>query len=167
MQQRPTSVTVFGILNIIFGAMALLCTPVSLMMTFMMPAQGNPMLQAMRDNQLFRVWSIVGGGLGIIGGGVLLAAGIGLLKLKPWARVTSVGYGIYAIVGGVIGQVITMMVLLPAFRKMTESGGPEAAGAIGGMVGGVFGGCFGLIFPILLIIFMTRPKVKAAFLPQA
>jgi hypothetical protein len=35
--------------------------------------------------------------------------------------------------------------------------------AIGGAVGGVMGGCFGMIYPILLLIFMTRPKVVAAF----
>lgn len=28
-------------------------------------------------------------------------------------------------------------------------------------------GCFGLIYPVLLLIFLTRPKVVAAFRPPA
>jgi len=152
---------VFGVLNIIFGAMALLCTPVGLAMSFLAPAAGNPILTAMRENQLYRVWTIIGSICGIIGGGVLLAAGIGLLRLNPWARLVSIGYSIYAIVFGLIGQAINLMVLAPVLKEM--AGGQEAAAAIGGMVGGVFGGCLGLIYPVLLIIFMTRPKIKAAF----
>ena len=39
---------------------------------------------------------------------------------------------------------------------------PEQAGAIGATAGG---SCFGMIYPVLLLIFMFRPKVVAAFGP--
>jgi len=50
----------------------------------------------------------------------------------------------------------------PLLEEASKKQGPEAAGAIGGAVGGSIGGCFGLIYPILLLVFMTRPKVVAA-----
>ena len=37
--------------------------------------------------------------------------------------------------------------------------------AIGGAIGSSIGGCFALIYPVLLLIFMTRPKLAAAFQP--
>jgi hypothetical protein len=39
------------------------------------------------------------------------------------------------------------------------------AGAIGGPLSGTVGGCFGLIYPIVLLAFLLRPKVAAAFRP--
>lgn len=162
MQARPTVVTVFGILNIVFGAMGLVCMPISLLITFAMPANGNPALQAMRDNQVLRVWTYAGGVLGLFASGVLLAAGIGLLKLKPWARRASIGYGIYAIAAGLIGLVIHLLVMVPLVRDAPS--GPAGAAVFGGVVGGVIGGLVGLIYPILLIMFMMRSTVKAALL---
>ena len=37
---------------------------------------------------------------------------------------------------------------------------------MGAAIGGVMGGCFGLVYPILLLVFMTRPQVVAAFKAQ-
>lgn len=53
----------------------------------------------------------------------------------------------------------------PMLEEASRKQGPEAAAAIGGAIGGTVGGCFGLIYPILLLIFMTRPKLVAAFNP--
>jgi uncharacterized membrane protein YfcA len=52
-------------------------------------------------------------------------------------------------------------------EQAQQQHGPAAAGAIGGAIGGSVGGCFGLIYPVLLLIFMLRPKVAAAFQPPA
>jgi hypothetical protein len=99
---------------------------------------------------------------------VLLAAGIGLLHLKPWARILSMAYAIYAILFGILGMVVNFIFMIqPMLEQARQQQGPEAAGAIGGAVGGTIGGCFGLIYPVLLLIFMTRPKVVAAFRPPA
>jgi hypothetical protein len=54
----------------------------------------------------------------------------------------------------------------PMLEKMSHARpGPEQAGLIGGMVGGLFGTCLGAIYPVLLLIFMFRPNVVAAFGP--
>jgi uncharacterized membrane protein len=85
----------------------------------------------------------------------LIAAGIGLLYLKAWARVLSLGYGWFAIVWGIIGMVVNVGLITSG-----AYGAPRDA--VGGMMGGVFGGLVGLIYPILLIVFMRRPNVKDA-----
>jgi hypothetical protein len=55
---------------------------------------------------------------------------------------------------------------MPLLQQASEMSGPEQAGVMGGAIGGVMGGCFGLIYPILLLFFMMRPNVVAAFQPQ-
>jgi len=86
--------------------------------------------------------------------------------LKSWAHKLSIGYAIYSIVFGLIGVVASFLwVFRPLLEKAGEQRGPEAAAAIGGALGGTIGGCFGLIYPVLLLVFMLRPHIKAAFCP--
>ncbi len=172
MQQRPTSVTVFGVLNIVFGALALLCLPITLLMVFgVFKHAPDPTTKALYGNPLYVSWTVVSSVVGLIAAVVELVAGIGLLKLLPWARVTSIGFAIYGIFASIASMVMTAVVMIPIVQKMDTGSGPEHAAAIGGMIGGVIGGiagsCGAIIYPILLLIFMTRPKVKAAFVPQA
>ena len=50
---------------------------------------------------------------------------------------------------------------------MGHSSGPAAPVAmVAGVIGMVIGLLLGLTYPILLLIFMTRPKVVAAFGPE-
>ena len=106
--------------------------------------------------------------LGLLATGVSVAAGIGLLKLKNWGRTLSIGYAIYSIVAGVIGSMVNyIFVMQPLMEQASHKSGPEAAGLIGAAIGGTFGTCFGMIYPVLLLIFMLRPKVVAAFRPPA
>jgi hypothetical protein len=175
---RPTAVTVFGILNIIFGVLGLTCTPVGLLMsTFTgsmmedMPEtaqmQQAPWLEMM-NNPAMKTYTYVSTALGMVAAALLLAAGIGLLKLRPWARMVSIGYAVYAILSVIVGGIFSYyFVYAPMFENMSSEGGPEAAGFYGGMIGGMFGGfCFSLIYPVLLLIFMFLPGVKAAFQPE-
>jgi hypothetical protein len=162
--QRPQAITVFGILNIVFGGSGLLCSPFAIAMTMFMPSQpNNPAFQLIHNNVAFRMWMIVSAVVGMVAAAVLVAAGIGLLKMKPWARKVSIVYGIYTIVTCVVGMIVNWVFMFgPMLGEARDKGGPEAIGAIGGMVGGMMGMCFGLAYPILLIIFMTRPKIRAA-----
>jgi hypothetical protein len=166
---RPTAVTVFGILNIIFGALGLLCTPFTLLALFMPQNSSfpNPAIDLMKTNEGYRIWMITSMVLGIIVSGILLAAGIGLLMLKPWGRKASVGYGIYAIVMVVITLPINYLLLIaPLMARAQSSSNPqESAGAMGGAIGGLFGGCAGLIYPVLLLVFMMQPNVVSTFKP--
>lgn len=174
--QRPVVVTVFGILNIVFGVIGVVCTPFGLLMGWLsqtmldgMPeAQGmqNPFQEMMSDPG-FMAYTYISTALGMAASAALLAAGIGLLKLRPWARYISIGYGVYSWVSVIGGGILTYyLVYVPMIERMAQENGFEQGPLIGGMIGGMFGGiCFGLVYPTVLLVFMLLPDVKAAFQP--
>ena len=152
--QRPQSVTVFGILNIVFGGMSLMCSPVGII-SILIPQPNSPF-------QLgggMKLYTLVSYGIGMIMAVVLLTSGIGLLKLKNWARQTAFVYGWIAIGWSILGVIITGLLLSSNLRDVSQEALPAA---IGGMVGGMCGGLIGLIYPVLLIIFMRKPHVIEA-----
>jgi hypothetical protein len=167
--QRPTSVTVFGILNIVFAAIGVIGTVAGIVTLFAAGTNSdNPVLQAIRDNPAYAAFLKVSILPGLLACVALLLAGIGLLKLKPWARTLSIVYGFYAILMVIVNSIANYYFLVqPMLEKAHGEQGPQAAAAMGGAFGSMFGGCFGIIYPILLLIFMTRPKVVAAFNPVA
>ena len=162
--QRPTSVTVFGILNIVFACFGVFGVLASIAMFYMPANSNNPVIKIMQENPHYALFMKVSIPLGILTSIALLMAGIGLLSLKNWGRVLSIVYAVYAVVFGIIGMVMNWLFLLrPMLAQASQQQGPEAASAIGGAIGGSVGGCLGLIYPILLLIFMFRPNVVAAF----
>jgi hypothetical protein len=99
---------------------------------------------------------------------VLLAAGIGLLLAQNWARILSIAYSIidmiYVVAGVVVGYPLmhTMIAQMPGVPPGLK--GLIAAMALPALV---IVTVFHLAYPVLLLIFMTRPKVIAAFEPEA
>ena len=166
--QRPVSVTVFGILNIVFAGLGVFAMIGTIALFSLPGTSNNPVVRIMRESPAYAAWLKLTIPLGLLTCVALLVAGFGLLRLKSWARKLSIGYAIYAIAFGILGIVVNFIFLFgPLLEEAHRRHGPEAAGAIGGAVGGTIGGCFGLIYPILLLIFMTRPNVVAAFHPSA
>lgn len=165
--QRPTSVTVFGILNIVFAGLGIFGLLGTILMVAMVSnSSNNPVIQLFHENPAYAAWTKLLIVMGLAARAVLLAAGIGLLKLKPWARIVSIAYAIYSFVMILASTVVNYLFLLqPTLQQAHGKPAPEAAGAIGGALGGTFGGCFGLIYPVLLLIFMLRANVIAAFRP--
>ena len=163
--KRPTSVTVFGILNIVFsvfGAFGLLIS----MALFLQTDSNSPVVKLIHEDPAYAAFLKISILLGIPVCLALLAAGIGLLNMKSWARILSIIYAIYAIVSGMIGMVVNYFaMILPMLEQARQQQGPEAAAAIGSAIGGTVGGCFGLIYPVLLLIFMLLPRTAAAFRP--
>lgn len=146
--QRPTSVTVFGILNIVFGTMGLMCMPVGLIAMFAMP-------QVAHQAAMPRAWLLLSSAIGLASTILLIIVGIGLLYLKAWARKGSVFYGWFAIIWGIIGTGLNIWFMTSRIQGSAEMVLPS-------MIGGACGGLIGLIYPVLLIIFMQRPNVKQA-----
>ncbi len=164
---RPASALIFGILNVAFGGIAIPSVAASAVV--MLAPQDerfpNPAIEAMRDNPAFREYSIVSLALGFAAAVALVAAGIGLVRFKSWGRTLSIVYAIFAIVFGIVNAVVNFFVLLqPELARL--GGAPiktEQTIALATAIGGVFGGCFGVVYPILLLIFMLRPRLAAAF----
>ena len=110
--QRPTSVTVFGILNIVFAAFGVFGLIFS-MALFHLPADSNnPVVKLIHENPAYAAWLKASILLGVPSCLVLLAAGMGLLCLKSWARILSITYAIYAIVFGMVGTVVNFILMV-------------------------------------------------------
>jgi hypothetical protein len=164
--RRPTAVTVFGVLNLVFGIFGIIGTLASLAM-FTMPSNvniPNPILDLMANNAVYRTFIQVSLALGAVAVIVLIVAGVGLLRMKPMGRILSNCYGVYAILGGIVGMIVNFMFIVQPLLEQagTARSGPAQAGAIGGIIGGTFGGLLGLIYPVLLLIFINRRNVVEA-----
>lgn len=153
-RQRPKCVKVLGILNIIFGGLALLCSPLGII-SLLIPQPNSP-FQLTPEMKLL---SLVGYGVGFIASIVLLASGIGLLNLRKWARQTAYIYGWFAIVWGILSSIANGIM----FSSSLSGASPEEMPiVIGGIASGMCGGLVGLIYPVILIIFLRKPRVIAA-----
>jgi hypothetical protein len=151
---RPTSVTVFGVLNIVFGVLSLVCTPVALAATFL-PAVMPNMPDMPKSSDAAQAWSVLCTVIGVAFAVVELAAGVGLLNLKAWGRKLSVAFGWLTIVWVIVGTGVNLALVFSGAFGYTHEQTPAA-------VGGMCFGVFGLIYPILLIIFMHRPAARNA-----
>ncbi|MDE3066532.1 MAG: hypothetical protein KGJ60_03175 [Verrucomicrobiota bacterium] len=110
--QRPTAVTVFGILNIVFAALGIFGVLASVMLFAVVEATSrNPLVKLIHESPFFAAWMKLSIVLGLAAAAALLAAGIGLLKLQPWARALSITYAIYAIIMVLIGMAINFIFL--------------------------------------------------------
>jgi hypothetical protein len=162
--ERPTLVTAAAIVAILFGALGVLCSPVSVLPYFTSFGGPNPVVEVMRANPIAFAWSIFSIAIGFVLSIVLLAGGVGALKLMPWARMALIGYAAVSLPLGCIGMGVTVWAFVPLFQSLSSVNDPAT---FGGVVGGLFGGFCGIGFAVLLqgglLFAMTRPNVKAAF----
>jgi len=153
-KERPTCITVLGILNIVFGGLGLLCSPFGII-GLLMPQPNSPF----QLTPEMRMFSLIGYGFGFVFAIVLLASGIGLLNLKKWARQATCIYGWTAIVWGILSSIANGIMFS---SRLSGTSPEEMPVVIGGIVGGMCGGLLGLIYPVILIIFMRKPHVIQA-----
>ncbi len=160
----PASITVFGVLNLVFGAMGicgLIFTAIGLVVEKMdLPNQPpNPVAEVMNQNPFYSGFQMVNVGLGFLVTILLLVAGICLLKKQRLGRTLSNIYGTYGIVMGLIGMFMFVVFLRQDLMPITQDGIPLGAITFWAAIGG---GLFGMIYPVLLLIFINRDKVKQA-----
>jgi hypothetical protein len=156
-RERPTSVTVIAVLAIVFGGLGLLCTPFSVLRYFTNIGGHSPLVEAVRARPVLLGWTLFASCTGLLFSLVLVIAGIGALSLKRWARILLIAEATASILFGLLNTALTMVAIFPALREM---GGPAV---IGGLGGGFCALLFGLLVNGLILFFMTRPHVKAAF----
>lgn len=149
---RPTSVTVFSILNIIFGVILISCLPFAIIGLFMPQPEG-----AFETSSAMTTFSMIDTIVGFVFGIVLIASGIGLLNLKAWARKMAFAYGWCGILWAVIRIIANIMIVIGIIGQM--GGEYQQAMITGGIIGGICGGSIWLIYPILLVVYMNRPYV--------
>jgi uncharacterized membrane protein (DUF485 family) len=167
--KRPPIITTFAILNLVYAAYMVGSVVASLgSMAILRNFEDNPAFAAYREHQAdyAAVLKIVFP-LRLIGAVLLGTAGLGVLKMKPWARPLCLAFAIYEI-GVVLANLILTYehVVRPAFDRANSQSGPEALGATMGTVGGLMGACLGLVYPIIVLVLATRPSVTAALCPR-
>jgi len=168
--ERPTIVSAFGILNIAFAAGRL----VKLLLYIPIHARavahhGSTLTRTLQENPYYALWSKCAVPLGFLSIVLLLVAGIGLLRMEPWARKLSIVYGVYAILATVASTVVNIVfVVQPLLSRASVTRGAYALPvALGGEIGTILAGLIALVYPVLLIVTMTRPHIAAAFRPPA
>jgi hypothetical protein len=162
MRPRPLSITIFGILNIgfaLFGFVSLLLSTVMLHSKL----QYNSILNTMQSDPSNGAWANFSTGVSGALALVLLVAGIGLLLTQSWARVLSIVYSVTCMIYVVASSVVnypSVQAMLARIPSLPPGSVPAMA-----LAATFFSLIFGLAYPVLLLFFMTRPKVIAAFAP--
>jgi len=163
MRQRPTVITVFGVLNIVFGSLGVTCLGVGLVtQAAMAPAlQRFGGMQQWSATPASHAWGIVGGSVGMLAAVVLIVAGVGLLLMRPWGRAVSIGYAAWKVFWAFVNLAAMWLIMVPAMKQQPAQMPP---GVLEGMmvVSSVVGLVIALAYPVLLLVFMTRPYVVAA-----
>jgi type II secretory pathway pseudopilin PulG len=96
---RPTVVTILGVLNIIGGAFALAGGAFFAFVGLWEPGQGGGIMAA-----IGAVYAVIGL--------VQVAVGIGLLRLRPWARAVQIGLAVIGLLGIPCGTIISILILV-------------------------------------------------------
>lgn len=159
---RPTSVTVLAVLGIIFAALGLICSPLSLVPYFVKIGPPNPAIDAVRSNTALMTWIIASVVIGFLLAALLLAGSIASLKLRLAGQRAMILYAKIAIAMAILGFVVNVVWMMPAMSQ-GQQGVSKNAEIIGGMIGGLIGGLLALIYPICILVYMNKSHVKAAF----
>jgi DNA-directed RNA polymerase subunit RPC12/RpoP len=153
---RPTFLTVLGLLSVVLGCLGVLFMP--LVLTAALQPADAFSLQATPKH-----WQVVSAVFMPLPSLWLLIMGIGLLKLRKWARIGSVAYGWFAVVFGTIQLCI---VIAEFFANLSHQPLVHSHNAVSAatttMLGGVLSGMVALIFPIVLIVLLSRRQALTA-----
>jgi hypothetical protein len=112
-------------------------------------------------------------GLGVTAAAAMVVSGIGLLKMRPWARRLTIVYASYSIASTIIGVLIAVTITLPLTAEVMAElnakgsfppGTAPVMNAMGPlMTAGAFAQLVFLAYPIVLLVVMFLPDVRAAF----
>jgi hypothetical protein len=155
---RPQAIRVLGVLNAVFaglGVLGLLMT-YAMYFTSMKLGPRNPVIELAHDSPAymsFLRWSFVIGAARIL---LMAASGIGLLKMKPWARKATLACAFYSIVAGIGSAIATYQYLIVPLQRHSDPG------STGGAYGGAAGIVISFVYPIVLLVFMMKKDVREA-----
>ena len=147
---KPGSIKVFGILNVVFGAIGLICGGFGFLTLMVMQSSsdmGNAIQCAMSAQYSGGYMTAV---IGLLLNIFLLTCGIGLLKERNWGRTWSLGYAVLGIIHAAVGAIGAVI-----FAQAGQA-------AIVASFGAIIGTAIGVIYPICILIFLTRPNVVEA-----
>ncbi len=158
-QRRSGGVTALAVLNIIFGAIGLFGLVNLIILLIMPPVWMGRDYALMMSIPGCKTYSMVGSILSVSMGVLSLACGIGLLRLRDWARKGSMIYAAIAVVTVVINAVLLLAWQIPAM----EAAGVSSFQVDMMRVSGFTVPVLGLVYPVVLLALLTRPMIKVQF----
>lgn len=159
--ERPTSITVFGILNICLGSLGILGFLGYHLLLAVLGEKNNPFLVMFAKYEHFVLYNRIAMTAGFVASIVLLVSGIGLMKLRRWGRTAGFIYAGYLILISVVHPFATFFLLLsPMSEQKRGVRDPEQLGAA---IGGFLSPCFWIVFAVLLLIYLNRRVARVAF----
>ncbi len=150
---RPPWATAIGVISIVFGSLGLICTPVSLLANKINPRTAK--MQG-RFPDWYATYTIAASLVQVALAGLLLIAGICLLRRSRLARRLHLGYAVPNLLLGAVGLVVAISTISQVFQ---ESDMPEVATA-SGMAGAFIGMAFVMVYPIFLLVWFSRRKIR-------
>lgn len=179
---RPTSLMVFGILNVVFALLFFLLGTITFAVSMssgekLGPSQAGSDMPAEQTVQaayeqvsnspglkLFRKASLM---VSFLLGTGLLVSGVGLLRARPLGRTLAIGVSCASMVS-FVGYLVGMYQLWirPMQQVVRESPYSEAISSTPSRGGEVFGCCSTLTFlgyPLLLLVFMFTARIRRTF----
>ncbi len=167
MKERPTSVTVFSIINLVLsglGVIGIIFWVLGLMGIQFGSAEGNPVLELMNSSPAYQLFTHIATGVGVLVTILVISASIGMLTLKPWARTATIGCGVYSILMTIAAVAVNYLAIFGPL--IADSSGPERIGMIVAVVIQAVISALFIGYYLLMIFMLTRPKVVEAFTPD-
>lgn len=159
---KPAAITVFGILNLVFGALGV-CSVGFTIINYVVAMNNFPNQRAnpLSADPLGVAFQIAALAVSAISTAIIITGGILLLQSKDLGRVLTIFYGWLSIGFGIV----SILVFVTFMIRATGAANLQGAEATGVMIGAIAavscGSILGLIYPVLAIVFMTRENVKA------
>ena len=123
-------------------------------------------IKTLYDNPGYVLWNKFTLPLNVTACLLMVAAGVGLLLSKNWARRAAIGCGIYKILFVFLNiAVFCSLGLRELAGSVMEMAGP--VGIVIAAVAGLVAILLTLAYPVLLLYFLTRPKIVRAFQPAS
>jgi hypothetical protein len=171
-QYKPGVITVFGILHIVFASLGILVAIWGflqpLIMSHLADSSSPQMQMQIAMQEKIRPAALLTTSLSLIVGLIMLPAGIKLLKNKRDALKWSRTYSFASIVKSMVTILVTLFVILPAMKGAFDSVpgmDPKMRSVMATTMNAsaVAGSVLYMIYPILSLVLLSRPQVKAWF----
>ncbi len=152
---KPPSIKVFGILNIVFGAMGLICggaIGIFLIWATQFPDFANEFNREFSNqyNEGYITFLQITSCFGAILSLILIVCGVGLLRERNWGRTGSVVYAAIQILYTLASTGLSLSLMKNDATFIFSAGGAMCSLL------------FSMIYPICTLFFLTRPKVAEA-----
>jgi hypothetical protein len=182
--QRPTSITVLAVFHFIFGGVGMLCNLCdaathagnSAKLFGAAPDAEEEEIEEIMNRKAPNFQRVAIGDtiLSLLASGALIAAGIGLLLMKSWARYVSLGWAAIIVLEKICVAAYFVIAGFPALTEMMHAaaeGDADLAGQRGMLetiitfmkVYLVTGPCLLSIYAVIVFVVLLTPTASAAF----